>query len=108
MSGGKNEGEKSIVLCGYAGSGSPQGWKGLVYGFYDNVLSAGRTDQAVCSYSYGGQRWTPFGESVNLRFTLDIFTGCRVGLFCYGTVQTGGTADFREFRFSDKDSKRRK
>ena len=55
-------------------------------------------EEAFFFFSSDGENWTPFGNPVKLKFTLDIFMGCRVGLFSYGTVQTGGFADFREFR----------
>lgn len=60
-------------------------------------------DEVRRSYSYDGKSWTPFGETVQLRFTLDIFVGCRVGLFSYATQNTGGRADFRDFCFSTEN-----
>lgn len=56
-------------------------------------------DEARRFYSQDGKEWIPFGENVLLKFTLDIFVGCRIGLFSYATECTGGRADFRDFRF---------
>ena len=39
------------------------------------------------------------GIQQQLHFKLDLFTGCRFGLFCYATVQPGGYADFLDFHF---------
>lgn len=37
------------------------------------------------------------GVTHSLYFRLDHFTGCRFGLFCYSTKQTGGQAEFKNF-----------
>ncbi len=58
-----------------------------------------KKDQAAFYYSLDNVHWMMPAKPVQLKFTLDIFVGCRVGLFCYGTAKTGGFADFREFRF---------
>lgn len=39
------------------------------------------------------------GEKHKLQFTLDHFTGARVGLFSYSTASTEGYADFKDFRY---------
>ena len=38
------------------------------------------------------------GSAHGLKFRLDHFTGCRYGLSCFSTENSGGTAVFREFR----------
>lgn len=38
------------------------------------------------------------GGDVNLKFLLDHFTGARFGLFVYSTKETGGSAEFSDFR----------
>ena len=50
-------------------------------------------------YYLRGQEWCRIGITQKLHFRLDHFTGARVGLFCYSTRFTGGTADFRQFTF---------
>jgi beta-xylosidase len=44
--------------------------------------------------------WTPLGGAHKLVYRLDHFTGARIGLFCYGTKETGGSAAFREFVYT--------
>ena len=50
-------------------------------------------------YYLRGQEWCRLGITQKLHFRLDHFTGARVGLFCYSTRFTGGSADFRQFTF---------
>ena len=45
-------------------------------------------------------KWEQLGPAHRLKFTLDHFCGCRFGLFMYATQETGGEAEFREFRYS--------
>lgn len=55
-----------------------------------------RTDKAYCYYYTDGE-WKQLGETVQLRYTLDHFMGCRIGLSCYSTKVAGATADFSTF-----------
>ena len=53
-------------------------------------------------YACGDNReMTYLGDPKKLFFTLDHFTGCRVGMFLFSTVQTGGRAVFSDFRFCE-------
>lgn len=56
------------------------------------------TDKAVFSYSFDGRQWTSVNHTLDMKFTLDLFTGYRSALFCYSTAGTGGYADFGWFR----------
>ena len=56
-------------------------------------------DTAAFSYLDENGMWHPLGVVHSLHFKLDLFTGCRFGLFCYATVETGGRADFLDFHF---------
>ena len=47
-----------------------------------------------------GNDWKQLGDSYTMVFTLDHFTGCRFGLFLYSTRETGGYADFSDFRYT--------
>ncbi len=58
-------------------------------------------DAASFSYLDEAGGWKPLGIVQRLFFKLDLFTGCRFGLFCYSTAQPGGKADFRDFCFQD-------
>lgn len=53
-------------------------------------------DEAFFFYLDGG-KWNRFGIPQKLFFKMDHFCGCRVGLFCYSTASTGGTAGFLDF-----------
>ena len=62
-----------------------------------------KEDRAAFFYRYDDENWQAFGAPVALAFTLDIFVGCRIGLFSYGTSRTGGFADFKNFCFTTQD-----
>ena len=55
-------------------------------------------DLAWLAYSWDGAAWTEVEEPLQMRYTLDYFTGYRSALFCYATRETGGCADFDWFR----------
>ncbi len=98
--------KKKLVMCVNANDG--QGSEKVVcerelpgdslyvkveFDFEDN------TDKAVFLTSNDGKNWEIFGETLQLRYTLDHFMGCRIGLYSYCTKETGGFADFEYFRF---------
>jgi beta-xylosidase len=63
------------------------------------VCSFGKElDQAEYFYRWQGE-WLKLGITLQLRYTLEQFMGCRFGLFCFSTRQPGGYADFDSFRF---------
>lgn len=47
-----------------------------------------------------GNEWKQFGETLHMEYTLDLFVGYRIGLFCYGEESLGGYADFADFTFA--------
>lgn len=55
-------------------------------------------DEASFAYSDDGE-WKNIGIRQKQYFKMDHFTGCRFGLFLFSTEQTGGYADFMEFRY---------
>ena len=57
-------------------------------------------DLAIFLYSEDGTEWRVIGRPLQLKYTLDHFMGCRIGLFNYATKQTGGYVDFDFFRYS--------
>lgn len=59
-------------------------------------------DEAEFFYQEGGE-WKKLGWSQKLYFKMDHFTGCRAGLFLYSALQTGGAADFMDFRYDAAD-----
>ena len=48
-------------------------------------------------YSYDNKRWTPWGITMTMGYTLDYFVGQRFYLFNYATRQLGGYVDFDWF-----------
>ena len=59
-------------------------------------------DSATFFYSPDGRQWTPIGRPLHMKYTLPQFIGYRFGLFHQTTKIAGGTADFDEYRVSDK------
>ena len=68
---------------------SPTVWLGVRYDFDQ--------DQAWLRYSWDGTDWTEVDTPLQMRFSLDYFTGYRSALFCYATQELGGHADFDWF-----------
>lgn len=60
------------------------------------------TDKAYFFYSLDGKKWTPIGDTLQMRYTLPHFMGYRFGLFNYATKETGGTVDFDYYRIGDE------
>lgn len=52
-------------------------------------------------FVYNGEK-EQIGGPEKLYFTLDHFTGCRFGLFCYSTEKPGGSAKFSNFILREK------
>lgn len=46
-----------------------------------------------------GNEWKQLGDPYSMIFTLEHFVGCRFGLFLYAKKETGGAADFSDFRY---------
>lgn len=59
------------------------------------------TDMAYFYYSVDGENWNLFGNPLQMRFTLDMFVGYRIGLFCYATKELGGSAEFSDFEMME-------
>jgi len=55
-------------------------------------------DHIQCFYEKDG-KWVQLGETTKHYFTLDHFTGCRIGLFIYSTEDIGGKVAFTEFKY---------
>lgn len=61
--------------------------------FVDNI------DQ--CQFYYqDGDKWNKFGITHSIIYKLDMFVGCRFGLFMYSTKEIGGVAGFSQFRYN--------
>jgi len=62
------------------------------FNFIDNI------DEVDFYYKDNGE-WKKLGKTHKLRYMLDHFMGCRIGLFFYSTSQIGGNADFSRFEY---------
>lgn len=52
---------------------------------------------------WSGTEWKSLGIRQKMYFKMDHFTGCRFALFLFSVKQTGGYADFMEFRYRKTD-----
>lgn len=64
-----------------------------------NGLITGDANKANFYYSYDGSSWTKIGDTLNMDYSLKLFTGYRNALYSYGTTNTGGYADFDFFDY---------
>jgi len=55
-------------------------------------------DICLMSWSLDGLDWTMVDYGLQMRYTLDFFTGYRSALYCYASSEPGGYADFDYFR----------
>jgi len=53
-------------------------------------------------FYYYNEKFVQISSNHKLYFTLDYFTGCRVGLFMYSTKQIGGKAHFMKFIYKNR------
>ena len=72
-------------------------WFRIRYVFTPQAEADGAPDRAYLSYSFDGEQWTEIPEALQMRYTLDLFTGYRSALYSYATLQEGGYADFDYF-----------
>ncbi len=42
-----------------------------------------------------GENFLSVGEALQMRYTLDLFVGYRIGIFSYATKELDGMVDFR-------------
>ncbi len=55
----------------------------------------------TCEFFYQeGDQWKKLGVTYPMTYKLDMFVGCRFGLFLYSTKEIGGLADFSSFRYN--------
>ncbi|WP_199613874.1 glycoside hydrolase family 43 protein [Paenibacillus alkalitolerans] len=103
-------GERHVAMCVNGGDGGEQTVEQIRYegsriylridfNFEESV------DLASFYYSVDGTQWEQIGRPLQMKYTLDHFMGCRIGLFNYATKQIGGFVDFDYFRY-DKTAKK--
>lgn len=66
------------------------------------ALASNGTRKASFEYSLDKKNFSPLGNNLNMRFSLNIFIGNRFCLFNFSTKSTGGYADFDWFKMSYK------
>jgi beta-xylosidase len=66
------------------------------FDFVNNV------DLARFYYSINGEEWFQVGNQVKLEWTMKHFMGCRIGLFNYAGLESGGYVDFDYFHYQKK------
>lgn len=99
-----DNGGKFIVMCVGGGNGEEKELEAvrfegdavqlkIHFNFEDSV------DLATFYYSVDESEWTPIGEALKMKYTLDHFMGYRIGLYHYASAQIGGYADFDYFRY---------
>ncbi|MBP7175058.1 MAG: glycoside hydrolase 43 family protein [Thermoclostridium sp.] len=59
-------------------------------------------DTASFFFSEDGIHWSASQWELQMKYTLDLFIGYRVGVFCYSENETGGYADFRQFQYTSE------
>ncbi len=59
-------------------------------------------DKASFFFSEDGVSWKAARWELQMKFTLDLFIGCRIGVFCYSENVAGGYADFRNFIYDEQ------
>ena len=65
--------------------------------YFDGKAVPG-TGTALFSYSMDNQSFVKFGNELEMKFNLKVFTGNKFGLFNYATRELGGYVDFDWFR----------
>ena len=77
-----------------------QVWLRINYIFTPQSDDKRGADTAFMSWSSNGENWNTVEQELQMRYTLDLFTGYRSALYNYSTQGTGGYADFDYFRQS--------
>lgn len=60
----------------------------------------GLKDQGQFFYSTDGEKWTPIGEPLQMKYTLPHFMGYRFGLFNFATTKAGGHVDIDYYKLN--------
>ncbi|CAM3368524.1 glycoside hydrolase 43 family protein [Marinicrinis lubricantis] len=105
----EDNGDKYVVLCTRQKNGEEitavqmkyereQVYLRIDFNFEDNI------DLAYFYYSADGLHWTLAGRPLQLKYTLDHFMGCRIGIFHYAAMQPGGMVDVDYFRYQRSES----
>ncbi len=100
-------GEKRILTCKRGGKGQQMEDESVPFGGSRIFLKIAfdfedGKDLATFLYSEDGIRWCKIGCELQMKYTLDLFIGYRIGLFFYSEKEIGGYADFCNFIYAEK------
>ena len=59
-------------------------------------------DRASFFFSEDGIHWSSSQWELQMKYTLDLFIGCHIGIFCYSENEAGGFTDFRQFQYTSE------
>ncbi len=65
---------------------------------YLKTIASNKTRKATFEYSFDSIIFKSLGNELEMRFSLNVFTGNKFCLFNYATLETGGYVDFDWFR----------
>ena len=91
----KDESELSIPVSEIKGFDVTRFFIRIIFDFENN-------DKAYFFYSTDGQNFVEFGDPLDMKYTLDLFVGYRIGVFSFGTKELGGIVDFRNLVFKEQ------
>lgn len=60
-------------------------------------------DTASFYFSEDGNLWHKIGSDLQMKYTLDLFIGYRIGIYYYSETEAGGYTDFRNFVYYEAD-----
>ena len=91
--------EKTLEECGTMQLEDLEGARPEDITFRVRFVFGEGKDLAYFAVSGDGERFTELGEPLKMRYSLELFVGYRIGVFCYATEELGGYADFRDLRY---------
>ncbi|MGE5612941.1 MAG: glycoside hydrolase 43 family protein [Bacillota bacterium] len=95
-------GEKKILVCKNGGNGKQVEDEAVCFSGKRIFLKIAfdfedESDIASFYFSEDGTKWSKIGSDLQMKYTLDLFIGYRIGVFYYSEINAGGNADFRNF-----------
>ena len=68
-------------------------WLRIDFDFTNN------NDKAFFYYATEEQKWISLGQPLQMKYTLDLFIGYRIGILYSATQKSGGNVYYRDFRY---------
>ncbi|GAE36113.1 glycoside hydrolase family 43 protein [Halalkalibacter akibai] len=100
-------GERYISMCVKGNDGNEETVESIRFEGHQIYLKidfnfCDSNDLATFHYSDDGLKWCQIGPPLQLKYTLNHFMGCRIGLFNYATKESSGFVDFDHFNYLKK------